>query len=113
MDLSDGLMSDLPKMCAMSGVSARVSVTELPISADVKETFGPEAMGIALTAGEDYELLVAGSREVLERASSRMATSLTIIGEMVEGEPGVVILLDGKGVPMSAPKSGWEHFSNH
>ena len=112
MDLSDGLMSDLPKMCGMSGVSARVSVVELPISEDVKEVFEVEAVGLALTAGEDYELLVAGSREVLERASGEMATPLTIIGEMVEGEAGVVILLDGKGESMAAPQSGWEHFSS-
>ena len=69
MDVSDGLMSDLPKMCAMSGVEARVSIGKLPVSGDVKELFGPEAMTLALTAGEDYELLVAGSRGALERAS--------------------------------------------
>ena len=112
MDLSDGLMSDLPKMCAMSGLTARVSVDDLPISADVKEAFGPEATGLALTAGEDYELLVAGSREVLERASGEMETPLTIIGEMVEGDAGSVILLDENGVPIDAPNSGWEHFSS-
>ena len=110
MDLSDGLMSDLPKLSAMSGLTARVSVAELPISTDVKEVFGPEATGLALTAGEDYELLVAGSREVLERASGEMETRLTIIGEMVEGEAGAVILLDEKGMAMAAPESGWEHF---
>ena len=112
MDLSDGLMSDLPKMCGMSGVSARVSVGDLPISADVKETFGAEAVGLALTAGEDYELLVAGSRESLQRASEDMSTPVTVIGEMVEGESGEIILEDEKGKPMYAPKSGWEHFSN-
>ena len=110
MDLSDGLMSDLPKLSAMSGLTARVLVAELPISTDVKEVFGPEATGLALTAGEDYELLVAGSREVLERASGEMETRLTIIGEMVEGEAGAVILLDEKGMAMAAPESGWEHF---
>lgn len=112
MDLSDGLMSDLPKMCGMSGLTARVSVGDLPISADVKETFGTDAVGLALTAGEDYELLVAGSRESLERASSEMSTPVTVVGEMVEGESGEVILVDEKGMPMDAPKSGWEHFSN-
>ena len=65
-----------------------------------------------MTAGEDYELLVAGSREVLERASGEMATPLTIIGEMVEGEAGSVILVDEKGKAMAAPESGWEHFSS-
>ena len=112
MDVSDGLISDLPKMCVMSGLTARVSVVELPISADVKEVFGAEAVGLASTAGEDYELLVAGSRESLDRASEEMATPLTIIGEMVEGDAGSVILLDENGVPIDSPKSGWEHFSN-
>lgn len=112
MDLSDGLMSDLPKMCVMSGLTARVSVGQMPISADVREVFGPEALGLALTAGEDYELLVAGSRVALDRASEEMTTPITVIGEMIEGESGAVILVDEKGMPMSAPKSGWEHFAD-
>lgn len=111
MDLSDGLMSDLPKLCSMSGLAARVSVAKLPVSVDVKESFGPEAIALALTAGEDYELLVAGSHEMLERASQEMTTPVTVIGEMVEGQPGVVELVDENGLPIEAPKSGWEHFS--
>ncbi len=111
MDLSDGLMSDLPKMCAMSGVEARVSISNLPVPGDVREVFGPEAMTLALTAGEDYELLVVGSREALERAAEEIALPLTVIGEMVEGEAGVVTLLGDDGLPVEAPKSGWEHFS--
>lgn len=112
MDLSDGLMSDLPKMCWMSRLGARVSVGELPISADVKSVFGAGATALALAAGEDYELLVAGSREALEGASEAMTTPITVIGEMVEGDSGMVILLDENGVPIGAPKSGWEHFSS-
>lgn len=112
MDLSDGLMSDLPKMCAMSRLAARVSVGDLPISPHLHEIFGPEAAALALTAGEDYELLVAGTREALNEASRHISTPLTIIGEMVEGEAGSVILEDETGMSMAAPKSGWEHFSN-
>ncbi len=112
MDLSDGLMSDLPKMCGMSGLGARVSVGELPISADVKSVFGAGATALALAAGEDYELLVAGSRGALERASEAMITQVTVIGEMEEGEPGVVRLVDENRLAIEAPKSGWEHFSN-
>ena len=111
MDLSDGLMSDLPKMCAKSGVEARVSIGKLPVSGDVREAFGPEAVTLALTAGEDYELLVAGSRGVLERASEQIAIPLTIIGEMVDGQAGEVTLLDDDGLAVESPKSGWEHFS--
>ena len=64
-----------------------------------------------LQAGEDYELLVAGSREALERAAEEIVLPLTVIGEMVEGEAGVVTLLGDDGLPVEAPKSGWEHFS--
>ena len=113
MDLSDGLMSDLPKVCAMSGLSARVLVSKLPVSGDVKEVFGPEATALALSAGEDYELLVAGSREALVRASRGMTIPLTVIGEMVEGIAGEVILVDDNGTPLEAPKTGWEHFSTN
>ncbi len=112
MDLSDGLMSDLPKMCAMSEVEAHVSIDKLPVSGDVKEAFGPEATGLALSAGEDYELLVVASREALERAAEDIDIPLTVIGEMVKGEAGKLTLLDDDGLKVTGPKSGWEHFSN-
>ena len=92
-------------------VEARVSIGRLPVSGDVREVFGPEAVTLALTAGEDYELLVAGSREALERAAEEIEIPLTVIGEMVEGGAGTVTLLGDDGLPVEAPKSGWEHFS--
>lgn len=113
MDLSDGLMSDLPKICLMSGVSARVFISKLPVSEDVREAFGPEATALALSAGEDYELLVAGSRDSLERASEEMTIPLTVIGEMFEGNAGEVILLNDDGTPFEGAKTGWEHFSTN
>ena len=109
MDLSDGLMSDLPKICKMSGVGARVNVSALPISPDLREVFGPQATALALSAGEDYELLVTGTRDVLDRASAQVSIPLTVIGDVVEGEG--VTLLDDNGDPVPAPDSGWEHFS--
>ena len=112
MDLSDGLMADLPKLCRESRTAARVYIDRLPISPALGEAFGPEALDLALTGGEDYELIFSGSQQALQLASEAFSTPATIIGEMAEGEPGQVTLIDKSGQVVEWPKSGWEHFTS-
>jgi len=54
MDLSDGLSSDLARLCEASGVGAVVSEGVVPIAAGISRT---EAIRLALHGGDDYELL--------------------------------------------------------
>jgi thiamine-monophosphate kinase len=55
MDLSDGLASDLPRLCAASGVGARLDAALLPLHPDVAAE--PDPLRCALAGGDDYELL--------------------------------------------------------
>ncbi len=57
MDLSDGLMGDLPKILSASSVSARLDEREIPVAAAVNALFPNEWIELAMRGGEDYELL--------------------------------------------------------
>ena len=108
-DLSDGLISDLNQICKSSQVSARVEVERVPIEPTVKAHFGERALELALSGGEDYELLFTGRAEVIDRAKRKAAGPITVIGEIVAGKEGVA-LVDSQGKPINLTKRGWEHF---
>ena len=65
-DISDGLQIDLTRLCKESKVGARIFKEKIPISAEMKEAaslLGLSPLGLALTGGEDYELLFTAPPE--------------------------------------------------
>ena len=59
MDVSDGLVGDLAKMLRVSGASAVVELDRIPLSDAARAAIAakPDLFGIALTGGDDYEIL--------------------------------------------------------
>ncbi len=111
MDISDGLVGDLPKLAAASGVSARIEVDRLPLSRALCALAVPQqARDWALAAGDDYELLLAlppNRFEELAAAATGMGLALTVIGEVGAGT-GVTWVLNGhRYVP---GVQGYDHF---
>jgi thiamine-monophosphate kinase len=111
-DISDGLIADLAHICRASGVGARVRLPDIPIHPAVKVAFGQAAIDLALSGGEDYQLLFTAPGGVIERVKQRLSTPVTIIGEITSGKPGEVILLGETGREVEWKKRGWEHFGN-
>ena len=116
MDISDGLAGDLPKLCAASGVGARVSVAALPVSEALlaaEALLDRSALDYALAGGEDFELLLAvapGSVEAVRAAIAATGTSLTQIGEVLRS--GLHFTApDGSG-DMALTAQGWDHFAS-
>ena len=116
MDISDGLAGDLPKLCAASGVGARVSVASLPVSEALlaaEALLDRSALDYALAGGEDFELLLAvapGSVEAVRAAITATGTSLTQIGEVLRS--GLHFTApDGSG-DMALTAQGWDHFAS-
>jgi thiamine-monophosphate kinase len=68
MDISDGLLGDLPKICGASGVAATIEYDRLPVPNAVRWDF-PDWLDLALRGGEDFELLFACSPMMLERVT--------------------------------------------
>jgi thiamine-monophosphate kinase len=112
MDLSDGLVGDLPKLAQASRLAARVSVEQLPLSAAMRAAVSAEqALDWALAGGDDYELLFAVPAkrfDELKAAADRLNLMLTTIGELSVGA-GVTWSRNGRDFVPSV--SGFDHFA--
>lgn len=111
MDLSDGLATDLPRMCTASGCGATVFADHLPVSSAAKELASKDhrsEIEHALSDGEDFELLIAAS-EATARLMLASPTKCGVcrIGEFT-AEPGVR-LKAGDLPPEPLSHSGYEH----
>jgi thiamine-monophosphate kinase len=107
-DVSDGLLQDLARLCEASAVGAEVESAALPCPPRVRRA----ALALALGGGEDYELLCTvrpRDLERLERARPRLACALTRIGRIVPS--GGVRVLDERGRPMAVGRLGFDHFA--
>ena len=111
-DLSDGLSSDLPRLCAASGVGARIEVAQIPspkvsLTATASKRF--DALGLALNGGDDYELLFTVSANKAPRIPrSLQGIALTEIGEVTREQRVVMVQQDGSTKPL-LPR-GWDPF---
>ena len=114
-DVSDGVASDVERICEQSGVAAEIRLADLPIEdgvAEVARDHGLDPLELAATAGEDYELLLTappGARHEIERTATSVQTTVTWIGEVLPRESGgeAVRLLDAAGRPCRL--RGWDH----
>ena len=111
MDLSDGLIGDLPKLAQACGLAAHVCVEALPLSRAMRKSVSlGQARDWALAGGDDYELLFAVPANrftELQGAADQLNLTLTPIGELHAGA-GVTWSLNGEDF---APRvSGYEHF---
>lgn len=112
-DVSDGMAGDALHLAAASDVRLIVDVDALPLHPSVdKLESRPYAVSLALTGGEDYELLfVAGPGAVEPERSgfiSDLDVELTRIGRVEKGEG--VRWVDASGAPAEAPAGGFDHF---
>jgi thiamine-monophosphate kinase len=114
-DISDGLSTDLRRLCTASGVGARIELERLPRSSPLKAV-GPERgldpLEVALRGGEDYELLFTVPEEKSEALATELPRSgplLTRIGVVTPAEDGLVVQqLDG--LPRALSEEGYNHF---
>ena len=100
-DLSDGLGGDAGHLARSSGSALRIEATSLPLAdgvAEVAAASGRDPLDLALSGGEDYELLAsipAGRLDAARQAVHEAeGIALTQIGEVVAGA-GVEVRLPG------------------
>lgn len=115
MDVSDGLLTDLKKLCAASGVGARLNVDGLPESPAMHELFEAEdGLQYALAGGDDYELLFTLPAERAPAVLSTLqfqqrVTQIGVITAATGDDRPVQCLRDGQ--PFRIKRAGYDHFA--
>ena len=116
MDVSDGLALDLSRLCAESTVGARLELAAVPVASELRElatVLGIDPLEVALSGGEDYELLAALEPGSVEEAArlidERFGLRLTDVGEITDGP--VMTAVDDAGNERVLEPRGWDHFA--
>lgn len=106
-DISDGLSTDLNRICRSSGVGALIDADKIPLSGEAKKTENP--LDSALNEGEDFELLftLADShyRNLLERWDEPV--TITRIGAITDTGNVQIKIRDGLIEELQA--GGYDH----
>jgi thiamine-monophosphate kinase len=114
MDISDGLVGDLAKLCAASGVSADVDAARVPLSAAARRALAaePELIERALTGGDDYEIACAIPPKKLaafRAAAAKARVPVAEIGVATRGRAKPRVL-DPNGKPLLFKSLSFSHF---
>jgi thiamine-monophosphate kinase len=112
LDVSDGLLQDLGHMCEESHTGAVVEAAHLPLSKGYTSILGRDAWALALTGGEDYELLFSAPvahRPLLQTLAQTCECAITRIGTIVSETEGITVL-DAAGQPYTPVRAGHDHF---
>ena len=114
-DLSDGLLGDLHHLLTPVGLGARLEMAQLPLSAAFREAVArrPGWADLALTGGEDYELLfttAADASASLISLGHAAGVPVTPIGQLTADNQGIRIY-DAAGGEVAFQKQGFSHFS--
>jgi thiamine-monophosphate kinase len=111
MDVSDGLLGDLQKLCKASGIGARLDLERLPVSAELARRHAPaECERLVLFGGDDYELLftVPAERAAAVEMGASDALPLHRIGVI---EAGTAVRCERNGRPVDLRGEGYDHFA--
>ena len=108
-DITDGLATDLARICKQSKVGAVIEAEKIPISVEAKQTDDP--LGSALNDGEDFELLFTLSKVDFDKLIGQWdsATTITAIGTVTDSEKIQIKTVDGKIEDL--PAMGFDHLS--
>ncbi len=112
-DLSDGVASDLGHLCRLSGVGARLAAEAVPVPAGVQAVaaaLGQDPLTLALTGGEDYQLLFTSPHPPAVLASAFTAAGLPSPQRLGVTEPGREVVLQGPSGERVITGRGYDHF---
>ena len=87
-------------------MGAIIDAGGVPGGEPLRQTFPDDWTDLALTGGEDYELVFTAPQAIMASAQRMLETPVTVIGRIVVGE-GVEV--SGASGAQTA-RGGWDHF---
>jgi thiamine-monophosphate kinase len=111
MDLSDGLSSDLPRLCAASAVGVVLEKVKIPQvqTPDLAPKHGRDPLQLALHGGDDYELVfTVPPRKAKLLPKSFRGVRLTPIGKITRKRE--LLVLEENGRARQLLPGGWDAF---
>ncbi len=114
LDLSDGLSTDLARLCRESGTGCEVRADRVPVrpfTVRAAAALGLDPLSSALHGGEEYELLftvrppAAGK---VERLARHLGVAVTVIGTVLPGSQRWLVSPEGHRTVLRP--GGWQHF---
>jgi thiamine-monophosphate kinase len=92
-----------------------IQVDQVPIHPLMRAALPEESLNLALTGGEDYEILFTADREKISNVKALLKASpvggdcpVTIFGEITEQQGVSLLTKDGR--PFHVCRKGWDHF---
>ncbi|MCF7954235.1 MAG: thiamine-phosphate kinase [Phycisphaerae bacterium] len=107
MDISDGISSDLKRICDKSGVGATLEGRDVPLSMAAMESDDP--LSAAMNDGEDFELLFTLNPKEYDKLIDKwdMPAPISSIG-VIREEAGISMVMKNGSVVEITPK-GYDH----
>jgi len=116
-DISDGLLLDLLRICKSSKVGAEIFKRNIPISSHIKEIsegFNMDPFNFIFGRSDDYELIITcpkGNRDRIEEIFDHYSVPLHHIGHITEKSEEIV-LIDESGKRQKVEPVGWDHLKD-
>ena len=88
-----------------------LNAADIPISDELRAVYPDDALRLACTGGEDYELVLIGQADLIQATADELGEgALTIIGEIVKDYDRRVRVIDDAGKEMHFERTGWDAF---
>ncbi|MBT8322465.1 MAG: thiamine-phosphate kinase [Eudoraea sp.] len=111
-DISDGLSSEVLHFCKASDVGCFVYEDKIPLDPNVISTceeFNLDSSLVALSGGEDYELLFTIDQKKFPKIKGN--PNFTVLGHVTEKEEGAYLISrNNSKIPLTA--QGWNAFTS-
>jgi thiamine-monophosphate kinase len=108
------VLADLGHIARQSSVAMEIESVLVPVAPVVSALCTqPNALLLALTAGDDYELVFTappGRRAEVQAAADVSGVPVTRIGRVLTGSG--VIVRNADGSPLQPDRAGYDHFSD-
>jgi len=111
-DISDGLLQDLSHILKASGRAAMLDLSKIPLSKALKKIDQSQAFDLALSGGDDYELLFSVPVNRVAQLD-KLGLELSCIGEIIPQNQNTAIIIDqtGKSLLNQSGRKGYNHFN--